>query len=302
MAHEGIKINSMAVPPCLYCRYVPTLSLRCLHTDKLQAKVVGPAMSIYLTNKTANTSNSDLILASQIINQIALGPLVSATLSFANRSSPLKQAKEQLPMQSVENSSLNPSNSYAYQQIQHPLPPRQQATDSPIFTWFLRLLHPVIMVGLVLGIIGGVDRAPDSSTGQVKLSGYQNGITMSKISSILFLLAIISLFGVVCLRYLRRWSQNLGRPSRSIKSADSPVIPDPVLLILVIPLLLIRVLYTTLYSFDLDKNDTSAISKFDQAHGSWVIYLFLAFIPQIAVLTAYASFGMLGWRRARADI
>lgn len=121
----------MAVAPCFYCRYVPTLSLRCLHTDKLQAKVVGPAMSIYLTNKTANTSNSDLILSSQIINQITLGPLLSATLSFANRSSPLQQAKEQLPMQSVESSSLNPSNSYSYQPTQHPLPPRQQATNSP---------------------------------------------------------------------------------------------------------------------------------------------------------------------------
>lgn len=202
-------------------------------------------------------------------------------------------------MQSVENSSLDPSNSYSYQPIYHPFPHRHQATDSPIFTWFLRLLHPVIMVGLVLGIVGGVDRAPDSSTGQVKLSDYQNGITMSKISSILFLLAIISLFGVVCLRYLRRRSQNAGLPSTRINSADSPVIPDAVLLVLVIPLLFVRVIYTTLYSFDLDKNDTSAISKFDQAHGSWVIYLFLAFIPQIAVLTAYAGFGMLGWRRDR---
>lgn len=300
MSHQEIKIHRVAVPPCFCCRFVTTLNLRCLHTDKFQAKVVGPAMSIYLTNKTANASNSNLILASQIINQIALGPLLSATLSFANRSSPLQQAKDQLPMQSVENSSLNPSNSYSYQPIHHPLPSRQQATDSPIFVWFLRLLHPVIMVGLVLGIIGGVDRAPDSSTGQVKLRDYQNGITMSKISSILFLLTTISLFGVVCLRYLRRRSQNAGLPSIT-KSADSPIIPDTVLLILVLPLLFARVMYTTLYSFDLDKNDTSAISKFDQVHGSWVIYLFLAFIPQIAVLTAYAGFGMLGWRRARAE-
>lgn len=294
----------MVVSPCFCCRFVITLNvnLKYPHTDKLQAKVVGPAMSIYLTNKTANTPNSDLILASQIINQIALGPLLSATLSFANRSSPLRQANEQLPMQSLENPGSNSSNSYSYQPIYHSLPPRQQAADSLLFTWFLRLLHPVIMIGLVLGIIGGVDRAPDSSTGQVKLSDYQNGITMSKVSSILFLLAIISIFGLVCLRYIRRRSQSRGLISTSTKSADSPVIPDTVLLVLVIPLLFIRVIYTTLYSFDLDKNDISAISKFDQAHGSWVIYLFLAFIPQIAVLTAYTGFGMLGWRRARVNI
>jgi hypothetical protein len=265
------------------------------HTDKFQAKVVGPAISIYLTNKDSNSSNSDLILASQIINQIALGPLLSATLSFANRSSPFQQSKDQLPMQPVDNTSSNPPNSYAYQPIYHPLPPRQRAAGGLVFTWFLRLLHPVIMVGLVLGIIGGVDRAPDSSTGQVKLNDYQNGITMSKISSILFLIATISLFSVVCLRYLQQRSRNAGLPSTSINSPDRPMISDTVLLVLVIPLLFARVIYTTLYSFDLDKNDPSAISKYDQTHGSWVIYLFLAFIPQIAVLSAYAGFGILGW-------
>lgn len=240
-------------------------------------------------------------MAAQIINQIALGPFLSATLSFANHqvtSFSQRPKSQQVQMQPVQNT--NVESGYSYAPYYYPISsPRQDNSGghNRIFGLFLHLLHPVVMVALVLAIIGGVDRAPGSSTDQIDLHKYKNGITMSKVSSVLFL-ATISLFTIVAIRFIAH-KRRQGTTISEFSSAPAVTVPDAALLFMIIPLLLVRVLYTFMYSFDMNKNDRSVSSKFDQQKGSWVIYLFLGFIPQITVLAAFTVFGLVHWRNER---
>lgn len=223
------------------------------------AKTLGPALLIYISGHPS--ASSDIQMAAQILYQVALGPLMSATLSFVNTSPGDNKA----------------DIAYA------PLASIHKKTSSMILT----LVHPVIMVGLVLGIIGGVDRAPDDS-GTIDQKKYERGATFSKASAALFLIAFAGiLFGTV-----RLWKQRkyLATVSFFIVSC-MPV---------VLPLLFVRILYSLLNAANMDTTGHAEHSdKFNVMTGSWVIYLFMGFVPQAGIILVYVCSGVLARMRTR---
>ncbi|KAJ5710563.1 hypothetical protein N7488_004719 [Penicillium malachiteum] len=178
------------------------------------AKIAGPALLIHIVqNPSASTG---LQIATQILYQIALGPLMSATFSFVIASPRAGSDKTQ------------PS----YSPLTHA--GRQKALSA-----ILLLAHPVIATGLALGIVGGIDLAPDSSTGTVNPDKYDKGVTFSKASVALFVLG----FAPITAGALDLWKHR----KALITHSYYVVTGMPV----VLPVLLIRILYSILNAANL---------------------------------------------------
>ncbi|GLI78200.1 hypothetical protein PoHVEF18_006507 [Penicillium ochrochloron] len=226
------------------------------------AKIAGPAIFISITEHSS--SSSGLQIAAQILYQIALGPLMSATLSFVNISSKPDEDK--------------------YEHSYSPLAPLTQGGSLMI----LRLVHPIIICGLVLGIIGGIDRMPDSSTGMISSDKYDRGATFMKVSGALFLVAFVA----ICFGVIKLWKHRKGLATVSYYIVSSMVV--------VLPLLFLRILYSVLNSANLDTTGhASHTTKYNIMNGSWVIYLILGVIPQATIITIYIASGVFAWVKIR---
>ncbi|KAF9890652.1 hypothetical protein FE257_005783 [Aspergillus nanangensis] len=243
------------------------------------AKILGPA--IYLSISNQSNPSRDAQMAAQILYQIALGPLLSAALSFVNTSRSTSTSTSSRP----EEEPLQLSSSAETARYS----PLVQTTKGAPLHGLLRLLHPVVITGLVLGIISGIDRAPDSS-GSLDDRKYVSGVSLAKASAALFFLVLVGItLGIVSLWKSRR---QLSTVSCYITSCMAAIMPC----------LFLRVLYSILGA----SNQPSFLEyrrgnagKFDVLRGSWVAYFFLGLVPQALVLGAYAGCGVLAWVRER---
>jgi hypothetical protein len=219
-------------------------------------KITGAAMLIYSLENPGKASIG-LQVAMQIIYGVALGPLLSATLSFFNGSQPVQSSQ---PARSGRRSLFNNL-------------PRM-----------LRLVHWAVLAAVALGVTGGVDRAPSSSGEQS--ASYDSGATYLKVSSILFLVALAGIaYGLTSY-----WAQRsaMVEPQRSILPAIA----------VAIPLLLLRVVYSLLSSFNLDTTtNTGHTMAFNMFTGNIVAYVVLAMLPQIGVVLIYTVGGFVARRR-----
>jgi hypothetical protein len=235
-------------------------------------------------------------MAAQILYSIALGPLLSATLSFVN-SSPSSTQKYGSHHEGNDHSAPTayiPGAQYQTDQPSYtPLtisPPGNTHKKPPtLLTAFLRLLHPVIVVALVLGIISGIDRAP-SSDGSLNKDKYDRGATFAKASGTLFLLALVGIsIGVA---FMFRHRKILPRVAAYIITC-MPVIT---------PLLFLRVLYSLLAAANLDTTDHRGhTTRYNVLNGSWAVYLILGLIPQGLVLLVYTACGVGAWWNERKE-
>ncbi|KAL4919213.1 hypothetical protein BDW62DRAFT_200093 [Aspergillus aurantiobrunneus] len=223
------------------------------------AKFTGPAIFLALSNQ--NPPSIGLEIAAQILYQIALGPLLSATLSFVNTSSKSTERKDHNPL--------------------------AQTTKGAPLSGLLRLVHPIIITGLVLGVVGGVDRSP-SSSGTPDKDTYERGERLSKASSALFLVALAG----IAIGAARLWKSR-----RDLKTVSYYI---NTCMVVALPVLLLRVIYSILAAANLQspENATRA-SKFDLLRGDWVIYFFLGFLAQLVVFAVYVGCGVFAWVRER---
>ncbi|OCK78169.1 hypothetical protein K432DRAFT_100003 [Lepidopterella palustris CBS 459.81] len=215
-------------------------------------KMTGAALFIS-TLTSSKTPSIGLQVAMSIMYQVALGPLLSATLSFFNGATPTT-------------------------------PPSTNRRRGSIFSnlpRLLRLIHFAIIAAIALGVIGGINRAP-TSNGQINASKYDSGATYLKVSSVLLLVALVGIvYGL-----MRYWSLRtvMSEPQRSILPAIGAAIP----------LLLLRVIYSLLSSFNLNtstsKGHTMAFNIFT---GSIAAYIVLAMLPQIGVVVLYSVAGFV---------
>ncbi|KAF2808024.1 uncharacterized protein BDZ99DRAFT_478526 [Mytilinidion resinicola] len=220
-------------------------------------KITGASLLIY-TNENPSKASIGLQVATQIFYQIALGPLLSATLSFFNGSTPTKASK---------------SSSRGVRGLLTNLP------------HFLRLIHLVVIVAVALGVMGGINRAP-TSNGQINKSKYDSGATYSKISSCLLLVALIGItYGLI-----RYWSARslMSEPQRTLLPAIG----------FAIPLLFMRVVYSLLASFTLDTSGNMNRTKiFNMFSGNIAAYIVLAMLPQIGVVVLYSVTGFIAKKK-----
>lgn len=211
-------------------------------------------------NMQTGTASIGIQVAAQVLYSIALGPLLSSTLSFINVSAPTDDT---------------PAYMESY---------RKRGLFGGVGrSRWLRLAHILIILGLVLGIVGGVDRAPSSSTGKINHSRYDNGATLLKVSVFLFLSALLAIAWGLC----SQWSERLGlrKMTRMIMAAVA----------VSLPFILIRLIYSFLSDFNLDTTtNTGHPDTFNSFTGSWVVYLFLVLFPQLIVVIAYNVAGTLG--------
>jgi hypothetical protein len=239
-------------------------------------------------------------MAARILYSIALGPLLSATLSFVN-SSPSGSPKHNSDHQSHHSQNDHsaptvylPGEQYQPQQPAYtPLTTAAaapQQTPSPFLITFLRLLHPVIIVALVLGIISGIDRAP-SSDETLNAGEFDRGARLAKASAALFVLALVGIS--VGAAFMFRHRRALPRIASYIITC-MPV---------VIPLLLLRVVYSLLAAANLDTTDHGGhTTRYNVMNGSWVVYLVLGLVPQGLVLLVYTLCGVGAWWKDRRGV
>lgn len=147
------------------------------------------------------------------------------------------------------------------------------------------------MVGLVLGIIGGIDRMPESSTGIINTEKYDRGATLSKVSAAMFLFSFAAIsFGVA-----RLWKAR--NPLTTVSYYIFTSMP------VVLPLLFLRVLYSVLGAANLDDSKHGGhTDRFNIMNGSWAIYLILGFIPQAAIMIIYIASEALAYTKLRNGI
>ncbi|KAL2848441.1 hypothetical protein BJY01DRAFT_246452 [Aspergillus pseudoustus] len=299
-----LVLYATLLPPVLFCtfHYLFKKQFAWLYLQAFViAKIAGPA--IYLSIAEKSNASRSLQMAAQILYSIALGPLLSATLSFVNTNpaTPDRTAKDAYDRENLGNDHTVPT---AYlpgpnqQQAYTPLTPiapenrplgsrNASSSNNSKVAIFLRLLHPVIIIALVLGIMSGTNRSP-SSDGSIDADKYDRGATFAKASSALFLVALFGITpGVV---YLFRRRQTMQTVARYMITA-MPVI---------IPLLFLRILYSVLGAANLDTTGHAGHTKrYNVLTGSWAVYLVLGLIPQGVVLVAYTVCGVGAWWRER---
>lgn len=239
---------------------------------------------MYLSMAHQSKPSTGLQMGAQILYTIALGPLLNATLSLVNASSKSKP-KEPIP-------------AYSYSPVDAPAPspmpnPSKRSKGgfaelTPV-NILLLALHPVIMIGLVLGAIGGSKRSPDSS-GHIDPDKFAKAVTFSKASAALFMIGLAGItLGVGLLWKSRRSFPTVNYYITTCMAA-------------VIPCLFVRVLYSVLTAASLDKHDMTKVSRFDVLRGSWVVYFFLGFLPQIFIVLVYTGCGMFAWVKERRRV
>ena len=203
-------------------------------------KITGAAILLHLKTTPDSPPSISIQVTVQILYNIALGPLLSGTLSFVNNSI----------LRDTDDRSNNIQSSRKRNKSRFQGSPSRR----------LRLAHLLIIAGLVLGIMGGVDRAPKSSTGQIDPNDYNHGATYLKASAFLFLGGIIA----VSLGLLSSWGEF--RTFRKLERYST------VAAALSLPLIFVRLVYSFLSSFNLDTTTSEHHrTTFNMFTGSWVV-------------------------------
>lgn len=192
-----------------------------------------------------------------------LSPLLSATLAFIN----VKPTQEQRSSRSARGLTAIT---------------RRFSGDA---SKLLRLVHLILLAALVLSIVGGVDRAPSGSTGKVNPAAYDKGATLLKTSAILFLIAYLAT--IYAVKHSWATGSVACEPAKSMFNG----------MVWLLPVILVRVVYTLLIDFNLDTTTSQHTDKFNIITGSWVIYFFLGLLPQLLVVIICAVAGVVGSRR-----
>ncbi|KAF2495123.1 hypothetical protein BU16DRAFT_617988 [Lophium mytilinum] len=241
VVHFGVRQHTGWLFMCLFC----------------MVKITGASLLIY-ENENPSKASIGLQVATQIFYQVALGPLLSATLSFFNGSTPTKTT-----------TSSKRGVRGVFTNLPH----------------FLRLIHLVVIVAVALGVMGGLNRAP-TSNGEINKSKYDSGATYSKVSSCILLVALLGItYGLT-----RYWSARsiMSEPQRTLLPAIGGAIP----------LLFMRVIYSLLASFTLDTSSNMNRTKiFNMFTGNIAAYILLAMLPQIGVVVLYSVTGFIAKRK-----
>jgi hypothetical protein len=143
----------------------------------------------------------------------------------------------------------------------------------------LRLTHLVIIASLALGIVGGLDAfstSPDANS-------YKNGRLYLRIAAGLSVAAWVLITLSVIIFFSQRHSMN------AFYQKLLPIVGG-----IVMPIFIARLVYTVGIAVTIDTTKTQV---FNPLTGSWVLYLLLAFLPEVAISSTLVATGLMFGRR-----
>ncbi|KAL2075582.1 hypothetical protein VTL71DRAFT_525 [Oculimacula yallundae] len=201
------------------------------------ARIIGPAMQLATISNPTSTS---LYTGYAILNNVALSPLMLATMGLLGR--------------------LLDSIHETYNTKLHP------AT--------LKIVHLIILVGLILGIVGGIN-ASDSYIKEMQAGGaaaYRPG-SLSKAGAALF---VISYAAIVASTIIISFS------TPHAQAGEKRILYA---VAVALPFLLIRLIYSCISTF-------SHNTKFNLLTGDETVLLCMAYLMEICVVITFEGMGL----------
>lgn len=202
-------------------------------------------------------SNTNLFTTAAVLSTVVLSPLLIATLEMINPGYPSHGKLYTRFFPDKPSQSFIPTNNGG---IHHCLPQ------------LFQLNRMVIVVSLALAIVGGLDAFSTDS------SAHQSGKTFMRVAAGLWMAAYVLL--VLPVGLLWRERSRMGNFHRRAYV---------VIAVGVLPLLGLRVAYACGNAFTLG---TTSTQIFNPLTGSWILYLFLAFLPEVAISVTFIAMGL----------
>ncbi|KAB8295932.1 hypothetical protein EYC80_008752 [Monilinia laxa] len=195
------------------------------------ARIIGPCMSL----AAISSPSVSIFTGALILQNVGLSPLILATLGLLSR-----------VLQSINR------NTRTFIQ------PRS-----------LKLIEVFTLVGLILGIIGGINASDSYTTTGRWVPG-----TESKVSNILFIVSYVALLVITILT------------SFSISNAENGERRILLAIAIALPFLFVRLLYSILSTF------VAHSTKFNSFTGSVTILLCVALLEELVIVVIYLGIGM----------
>lgn len=195
------------------------------------ARIIGPCMSL----AAISSPSVSLYTGALILQNVGLSPLILATLGLLSRI-------------------LDSINRNTHTLIQ----PR-----------LLKLIEIITLVGLILGIVGGLNASDSFTTTGKWIPG-----TESKVSNILFIISFVALLVTTILT------------SFSISHAENGEKRILLGIAIALPFIFVRLLYSILSTF------VAHSTKFNSFTGSVSILLCMALLEELVIVVIYLSIGL----------
>jgi hypothetical protein len=151
-------------------------------------------------------------------------------------------------------------------------------------TRILRLNHFIIIASLALGIVGGLDAFSTS----VNKDSIENGKLYLRIAAGLSVAA----WALICLSVFIFFGER-----KNLSPFYQKLLP--VVGGIVMPILVARLVYTVGIAVTIDTNKTQV---FNPLKGIWVLYLFLAFLPEVAISSTLVVVGIMFGKQSYATV
>ncbi|TGO37394.1 hypothetical protein BHYA_0098g00170 [Botrytis hyacinthi] len=195
------------------------------------ARIIGPCMSL----AAISSPSVSLYTGALILQTIGLSPLLLSTLGLLSRI-------------------LDSINRNTHTLVQPSM---------------LKLIEIVTVVGLILGIVGGIN-----ASGAYTSTGKWVPGTESKISNILFIVSFVAIMATTILT------------SFSISHAENGEKRILLGIVIALPFLFVRLLYSVLSTF------VSYSTKFNAFNGSVTVLLCMDLLEELAVVVVYLAIGL----------
>ncbi|ESZ96380.1 hypothetical protein SBOR_3212 [Sclerotinia borealis F-4128] len=195
------------------------------------ARIIGPCMSL----AAISSPSVSLFTGALILQNVGLSPLILATLGLLSRV-------------------LTSINRNTHTLVQPKL---------------LKLIEILTLIGLILGIVGGINASDVYTTTGIWIPG-----TDSKVSNILFIVSFVALLVTTILT------------SFSISHAENGEKRILLAIAIALPFLFIRLLYSILSTF------VAHSTKFNSFTGSVSILLCVALLEELVIVVIYLGIGV----------
>lgn len=209
--------------------------------------------------------NKSLFTPAAILSTVVLSPLLLATMEFLNPGFKAQKTLLSAAFSLLHSNDLEKTREYYSQNNDHGV--------RKYIPKLFNLNRIIIIASLVFGILGGLKVYGTDET------QFSSGKTYIRVAACLFMVAIVFIWFTL----LSLW------PERKFFPAFRRQL-YVVLATIIVPLLTLRVVYTVGTAFTIDTSNTQI---FNPLTGSWVLYMCIAWLPEVLCTIVYVIAGLL---------